>query len=197
MPLASARELERVRLKKSSRHEKYFGSGRRKLFFLGSNAIPQHLDGTLPGDAGFDLFGLSREENGGGGGGSGALASTNRSGEKEEREQVVELDENWRDGAYAGTKLGKLFEAELLHGRWAMLAAIGCLIPEALSRYFGFDSIAEPIWWKVGYSVLHDGVEINYAGLPGFRIAGDKGKGNTHSEKHFFFIFFFLYFKGL
>ena len=38
-------------------------------------------------------------------------------------------------------------EAELLHSRWAMLAVVGCLIPEVLD-VFGVD-VGEPVWWKV------------------------------------------------
>ena len=51
---------------------------------------------------------------------------------------------------------------------------MGCLVPELLQRQFGV-AIAEPIWWKVGGSVLNEGIAINYAGLEGLRIAGDKG----------------------
>ncbi|QDZ22318.1 chlorophyll a-b binding protein [Chloropicon primus] len=148
LPLANRDESERVRIRDTEpRLKGYFGSGRALLLKPGAD----HLTGTLPGDSGFDPLGLSREDRGGPG------------------------DSEWRNGAYAGSRLGKFFEAELLHARWAMLGAVGCLIPEALARYFGFDSIAEPVWWRVGYSVLHDGVDINYAGLQGFRIAGDKG----------------------
>ena len=163
LPVASERERQRVKRRKESEELRgYFGSTRSKLSDAG------HLTGVLPGDAGFDLLGLSafREEEG-----EGRVEEE----EEEEEEEGGELDLKWRKGAYAGTRLGTFFEAELLHARWAMLAALGCLIPEALARYFGFESIAEPIWWKVGYSVLHDGVDINYAGLQGFRIAGDKG----------------------
>lgn len=39
-------------------------------------------------------------------------------------------------------------EAELLHGRWAMLAVVGVLLPEILSLC-GAD-VGEPVWWKVG-----------------------------------------------
>lgn len=39
------------------------------------------------------------------------------------------------------------YEAELLHGRWAMLGVVGCLVPEALSMR-GVD-VGEPVWWKV------------------------------------------------
>ena len=40
------------------------------------------------------------------------------------------------------------YEAELVHARWAMLAAVGCLIPEILDLR-GVD-LGEPVWWKVG-----------------------------------------------
>ena len=158
LPLANQSEQERIELRVNEpKLQKYFGSERSK--FLSSDSA-SHLKGVLPGDQGFDVLGLSRE--------------TETTAAVAEEESTS--SSNWREGAYAGTRLGKFFEAELLHARWAMLGAIGCLIPEALSHYCGLaDAIAEPIWWKVGYSVLHDGVEINYAGLQGFRIAGDKG----------------------
>jgi hypothetical protein len=37
---------------------------------------------------------------------------------------------------------------QLLHARWAMLAAVGALIPEALAMN-GVE-LGEPLWWKVG-----------------------------------------------
>ncbi|WIA15503.1 hypothetical protein OEZ85_002140 [Tetradesmus obliquus] len=69
----------------------------------------------------------------------------------------------------------KYFEAELLHARWAMLAAVGCLIPEALS--LAGVELGEPVWWKVGAAKLQGGVTLNYAGIEGFRIAGKQGIG--------------------
>merc|ERR1711976_637411 len=69
--------------------------------------------------------------------------------------------------------LTKYTEYELLHARWAMLGAIGCLIPEALS--LGGVDLGEPIWWRVGASKLSGDITINYAGIEGFRIAGKQG----------------------
>eukprot|EP00192_Tetraselmis_astigmatica_P012037 CAMPEP_0117671690 /NCGR_PEP_ID=MMETSP0804-20121206/13481_1 /TAXON_ID=1074897 /ORGANISM="Tetraselmis astigmatica, Strain CCMP880" /LENGTH=387 /DNA_ID=CAMNT_0005480193 /DNA_START=40 /DNA_END=1203 /DNA_ORIENTATION=- len=69
--------------------------------------------------------------------------------------------------------LEKYTEYELLHGRWAMLGAVGCLIPEALDLN-GID-VGEPIWWKVGAAKLSGDITINYAGIEGFRIAGKQG----------------------
>ena len=66
-------------------------------------------------------------------------------------------------------------EAELLHARWAMLAAVGCLVPELLARA-GVD-VGEPVWWRVGATKLQDGITLNYAGIEGFRIAGKQGVG--------------------
>lgn len=37
-------------------------------------------------------------------------------------------------------------EAELLHGRWAMLGALGALVPEALT--LAGVALGEPVWWK-------------------------------------------------
>jgi hypothetical protein len=51
-----------------------------------------------------------------------------------------------------------------------MLAAVGCLIPEALS--LNGVELGEPVWWKVGAAKLQGGVTLNYAGIEGFRIAG-------------------------
>jgi hypothetical protein len=43
-------------------------------------------------------------------------------------------------------------EAELLHARWAMLAVVGCLVPELLDDFGA--SIGEPVWWKVRSSAF-------------------------------------------
>lgn len=42
---------------------------------------------------------------------------------------------------------------EILHARWAMLAAIGALVPEILDLLGTFHFV-EPVWWRVGYSKL-------------------------------------------
>ena len=50
-------------------------------------------------------------------------------------------------------KLERYVELELLHARWAMLAALGALVPEAL-QLSGAVSFLEPVWWKVGAAKL-------------------------------------------
>ncbi|KAG6776727.1 hypothetical protein POTOM_020255 [Populus tomentosa] len=47
----------------------------------------------------------------------------------------------------------RYFNFEILHARWAMLAALGALIPEVLDLSGAFHFI-EPVWWRVGYSKL-------------------------------------------
>ncbi|GAX78304.1 hypothetical protein CEUSTIGMA_g5746.t1 [Chlamydomonas eustigma] len=73
------------------------------------------------------------------------------------------------------TTFSRHYEAELVHARWAMLGAIGCLVPEILSIR-GVE-LGEPVWWKVGAAKLKDDLTINWGGIQGFRIAGKQGIG--------------------
>jgi len=71
------------------------------------------------------------------------------------------------------TDFEKYFNFEILHARWAMLAALGVVIPELLDR-FGGVQFSEPVWWKVGYAKLQ-GDTLDYLGIPGLHIAGAQG----------------------
>ncbi|XP_051118165.1 chlorophyll a-b binding protein 7, chloroplastic [Andrographis paniculata] len=69
--------------------------------------------------------------------------------------------------------LQKYFNFEILHARWAMLAALGVLIPEILDLTGAFQFV-EPVWWRVGYSKLK-GDTLDYLGIPGLHVAGGQG----------------------
>ena len=76
--------------------------------------FPSYLDGSLPGDYGFDPFGLGKD---------------------------------------AGN-LARFREAELLHGRWAMLGALGCLVVELTGQGSWVDA---PKWAIEGGSAAYLG----------------------------------------
>ncbi|KAL2610130.1 hypothetical protein R1flu_028703 [Riccia fluitans] len=67
----------------------------------------------------------------------------------------------------------KFFNFEILHARWAMLGAMGAVIPELLVRYGGFN-FSEAVWWRVGYAKLQ-GETLDYFGIPGLHVAGAQG----------------------
>ena len=131
---AAAREKSRAAVRARST---WFGP-ERPLWLgpLSSDPPVTHmwLDGTLPGDYGYDPLSLGKDP----------------------------------------TKLDRAVELELLHARWAMLGALGALIPEALQLY-GTTEFLEPIWWKVGAAKLNTGEDLNYLGIAGLRVAGGQG----------------------
>ena len=128
---AAAAEKQRERERAASR---WFGPDRPLWLGIFTKDPPQWLDGTLPGDYGWDPLSLSRDP--------------------AARERYVEL--------------------ELLHARWAMLGALGALIPEALQMTDAAHFL-EPVWWKVGAAKLTTQEDLNYLGIAGLRVAGGQG----------------------
>ncbi|KAH9616265.1 hypothetical protein KSS87_016382, partial [Heliosperma pusillum] len=79
------------------------------------------------------------------------------------------------------SSLQNYYNFEILHARWAMLGALGALIPEILDLSGTFH-FAEPVWWRVvaieSFTVRNNvgqGDTLDYLGIPGFHLAGSQG----------------------
>jgi len=105
---------------------KWYGPDRNLFLPAGLYArdeVPEYLDGTLPGDYGYDPLGLGKDE----------------------------------------AALEKYRANELIHARWAMLAAAGIIIPEGLQAN-GAD-IKGGVWFETGAEMLNGGT-LNYFAVP-------------------------------
>merc|ERR1719343_946542 len=54
--------------------------------------------------------------------------------------------------------VAKYREAELIHARWAMLGALGAIVPEAIQAFGKDTGNGEyAVWWKTGAALLDGG----------------------------------------
>ena len=180
--LKIAAEAERRRQRAAREEKRFFGPERGRWLpaavsdSLGQWALAPHLPGEVAGDCGFDPLGLCRrtpEERGGeASGGKGPSKSLKKARNQQQQQQGKSLLDQ--------ALFDRYFELELLHARWAMLGALGALVPEALSLA-GLAAFPEDRWQFVGRARLQ-GTDLNYLGVPGLVVAGKQGEWEEAGE---------------
>ncbi|KAM1406773.1 hypothetical protein ACFXTH_001409 [Malus domestica] len=137
--------------------QKKFDDGERLVWFPGAEP-PEWLDGSLPGDRGFDPFGLGKpaeylqydydglDQN---------LAKNVAGDIIGTRIETVEVNPTPFQPYTEVFGLQRFRECELIHGRWAMLGALGALAVEGLTGV---------AWQDAGKVELIEG--SSYLGLP-------------------------------
>lgn len=131
------------------------------LIFASKESLT-YLDGSLPGDYGFDPLGLSDPEGAGG-----------------------FISPEW------------LAYAEVIHGRWAMLATAGCVTPEFLGKWGVIPESTGLVWFQSGvippfgtFDYWCDPktlflVEVVAMGFAEFRRLQDYRKPGSMGEQYF------------
>merc|ERR1711874_561255 len=59
-------------------------------------------------------------------------------------------------------------ELELIHARWGMLGALGCVLPEILQKYSGVQ-LSEAVWFKAGSQIFQ---VLLMGACEGYRVNG-------------------------
>ncbi|GMP65664.1 hypothetical protein CsSME_00026366 [Camellia sinensis var. sinensis] len=65
---------------------------------------------------------------------------------------------------YGPDRVKYLGPFSIIHGRWAMLGALGCITPEVLEKWVKVD-FKEPVWFKAGAQIFSEG-GLDYLGNP-------------------------------
>ncbi|KAB5557824.1 hypothetical protein DKX38_008733 [Salix brachista] len=185
-------ERKKLAVQQSSKFKALAQKARKESFWYGeerprwlgpiSYQYPTYLSGELPGDYGFDVAGLAEDP----------VAfqkyfkyviAVLLYPQSYERwvncHAILSLLCGTMSSAITNLKFKSTFAVfEILHARWAMLAALGALVPEVLDLSGAFHFI-EPVWWRVGYSKLKasifTGDTLEYLGITGLHLAGSQG----------------------
>ena len=192
--LKIAAEAERRRQQAAKEETRFFGAERGRWLppavsdTLGEWALAPHLPGEVAGDCGFDPLGLCCEKEEKGSKGPPSTKAKRKAAGRQQQQQQNLLDRELFD---------RFFELELLHSRWAMLGALGAVVPEGLSL-LNLASFPEDRWQFVGRARL-EGTDLNYLGVPGLVVAGKQGerwRGGGEREEMGQFLFCVAFFFG-